>query len=82
MTKLHVKKMEMIRHKMGYLHSIDVGVDGLIGGHSLGWKPRINATCLSYSKNHIDVEVIKSYGSMLSHLAYIGKPTLPCSQGF
>ncbi|MBA0721554.1 hypothetical protein Golax_009080 [Gossypium laxum] len=36
MTKLHVKGMERIGHKMGYLHGIDVGIDGLIGVNSLG----------------------------------------------
>lgn len=55
-TKLNSTMMKNVRRKCGFLNGIDVGIDGSIGGLSLG---NFTITLRSFSKNHIDTEVVE-----------------------
>ncbi|KAA3467370.1 reverse transcriptase [Gossypium australe] len=50
--------MEKVRRTCGYVNGIDVGAKGSRGGLSLGWKDDISISLKSFSKAHIDVEVV------------------------
>ncbi|GMI67709.1 hypothetical protein HRI_000440200 [Hibiscus trionum] len=56
--------MERVRRKCGFLFGIEVGAAGTKGGLCLGWKPEIDITLQSYSRNHIDV-IVKENDSMV-----------------
>lgn len=54
--------MEAIRKMCGYANGIDVCVDGSKEGLYLGRKEEVIVTLKSYSRSHIDIEVMENSG--------------------
>ncbi|XP_019194796.1 PREDICTED: uncharacterized protein LOC109188622 [Ipomoea nil] len=56
-TKANVDKVEQVRVKMGFEGAVNVDRVGLGGGLALLWRDAKSASLLSFSNNHIDMEV-------------------------
>lgn len=59
----------------GFSNRIDVSVNGLKLGLSLGWKEEVTIKLRSYSNSHIDIEVMENNGEEYWHFtAFNGSP--------
>ncbi|MBA0585689.1 hypothetical protein Gorai_016456, partial [Gossypium raimondii] len=68
-TKLCLSWMEKVRRSYRFYCDIDVAVEGIRGGFSIGWRSRSLVALRNFSKNHIDVEIETP---LLEDLVYIG----------
>ncbi|MBA0794257.1 hypothetical protein Gohar_018607, partial [Gossypium harknessii] len=59
------KQADRNKETCGFTNGIDVSVEGLKGGLSLGWKEGIMIKVRSYSNSHIDIEVMEETGEEL-----------------
>ncbi|GMI90334.1 hypothetical protein HRI_002702700 [Hibiscus trionum] len=72
-TKLDRRRMERVRRSCGFLFGIDVDAVGSRGGLSLGWKPDIDVTLLSFSGSHIDA-IIREDDAQWRFTGFYGNP--------
>ncbi|CAM8948837.1 unnamed protein product [Rhodiola kirilowii] len=56
-TKAELKRIEVLKRKLGFKNGIAVDRSGLGGGLALLWREAVQVVLKSYSRNHIDVWV-------------------------
>ncbi|KAL9677188.1 hypothetical protein QQ045_005416 [Rhodiola kirilowii] len=69
------RKVDVIRHKLGFAHGLVVDIDGKSGGLAIWWREEIQLSVRSYSYNHIDclielseeVSLTVFYGNHVTH---------------
>lgn len=57
-TKLHEKRIESVRRRLGFNNGLDVSAEGSKGGLSMAWKGNYVVSLRIYSHNHFDVDVL------------------------
>lgn len=55
-------RLELVRLKLNFPNCFSVDCNGRSGGLSVFWSNKIFCTLLSYSLNHIDMEVVSTEG--------------------
>ncbi|XP_019200118.1 PREDICTED: uncharacterized protein LOC109193755 [Ipomoea nil] len=72
-TKVGWLHAERLRVKLGFDGLFYVDNDGMAGGLALLWKKNNTARLLSYSKNHVDVEVSSANGKVWRMTCFCGQ---------
>ncbi|GKV09429.1 hypothetical protein SLEP1_g20934 [Rubroshorea leprosula] len=71
-TLLDIRGMEKVRRRLGFRHCFVVDRVGRSGGLAMLWNPDIQLSLLSYSQNHIDMEVEGMGSSHWRFTSYYG----------